>query len=88
MDKDTLIKQIKQHRKDLDALLQEIRKTAAIIGREAGGREVALSITNLQQSILWLGMVLKEINPENNPYPQSYNPENAVVAPTADGLKL
>lgn len=36
---------------------------------------------------MWLGMMLKEMGTPN-PYPESYNPENAVVEPTADGLKL
>ena len=32
-------------------------------------------------------MNLKRLGNEN-PYPQSYNPENTEVEPTADGLKL
>lgn len=37
---------------------------------------------------MWLGMDLKDLAPETNPYPQSYNPESSEIAPTADGLKL
>ena len=32
-------------------------------------------------------MNLKRLN-EPNPYPDSYNPSNAKIEPTADGLKL
>jgi len=41
----------------------------------------------LQESIMWLGMNLKRLN-EPNPYPESYNPNNTKIAPTADDLKL
>lgn len=82
-----LIKRVKQNRKDLDAVLQEVKLTQDCIARGAGGRECSLAVTNLQQSIMWLGMVLKEMNTPN-PYPNSYNPTNAIVEPTADGLKL
>jgi hypothetical protein len=74
------IKQSKQWRVELDAVLQKI-KTAA------GSRERALSITKLQESIMWLGMDLKE-RAAPNPYPNSYNPQNAIVEPTADGMKM
>ena len=36
---------------------------------------------------MWLGMDLKRLN-EPNPYPDSYNPENAKIAPTADNMKM
>lgn len=83
-----MIARVKQHRKDLDATLQAVKASGVGIGRGAGGRELSLSVTKLQESIMWLGMVLKEINPGNTPYPQSYNPDSPVVEPTADGLKL
>lgn len=43
---------------------------------------------------MWLGMELKRINdatgaPETaNPYPNSKDPTNTKIDPTADGLKL
>lgn len=42
---------------------------------------------------MWLGMDLKAINDENpgaieNPYPNSKDPSNTKIDPTADGLKL
>ena len=78
--RDALIANMKQHRKDLDEVLQRMKSTS-------GSRELSLSITNLQQSIMWLGMVLKELHTEN-PYPNSYNPSNTIIEPVADGLKL
>lgn len=52
-----------------------------------GSRERSLAITKLQESIMWLGMDLKRLN-EVNPYPDSYDPSNTKIAPTADNLKL
>lgn len=70
----------KQLRKDLDSNLQNLKKCP-------GSRERSLAITKLQEAIMWLGMDLKRLN-ESNPYPDSYNPENTDIAPTADDLKL
>lgn len=50
-------------------------------------RERSLSITKLQEAIMWLGMDLKRLN-DTRPYPSSYDPSTAKVEPTADGLKL
>lgn len=50
-------------------------------------RERSLAVTKLQEGIMWLGMDLKRLN-AGNPYPNSMNPDNAKVEPTADGLKL
>ena len=65
----------------MDSTLQKMKESSR------KSRERSLAITNLQQAIMWLGMDLKELGTPN-PYPQSYNPENTVVEPTADGLKL
>jgi hypothetical protein len=70
----------KQWRKDLDATLQQVKQGAP-------SRERSLTITKLQEAIMWLGMDLKRLN-EPNPYPQSYNPESPVIEKTADGLTL
>lgn len=77
---ETLVKQNKQWRKDLDEVLQNIKSGSP-------SRERSLSITKVQEAIMWLGMDLKRLN-EPNPYPQSYNPDSPVVEKTADGLKL
>jgi hypothetical protein len=74
------IKDDKTLRVSLDKNLQELKELPS-------SRERSLSITKLQEAIMWLGMDLKRLN-EPNPYPDSYKPENAKIAPTADGLKL
>lgn len=80
-----LDKELRQH---LDMQLQ-------ILKNSSKSRERSLSITKLQECIMWLGMDLKCINEslpveeqKPSPYPQSYNPESPVVEKTADGLKL
>ena len=78
--KDATIKQVKQCRVELDKALQNVKMLPP-------SREVSLSVTNIQQGIMWLGMALKEIGAPN-PYPESYNPSSTVVEPTADNLKL
>lgn len=74
------IKFDKHCRVGLDGFIQAIKKMPQ-------SRERSLAITKIQEGVMWLGMDLKRLgNP--NPYPNGYNPENAVVDKTADGLKL
>lgn len=140
-----MVVKIKSARRDLDSVLQKLKPSTS--------REVSLSATKLQESIMWLGMELKRLNtlpesenpfppseseiksletlakeaytryrahtggvslvsgheipvwenlgkniqeawvsavnqPKGNPYPESYNPDNTRIEPTADGLKL
>jgi len=75
------VKQTKQLRKDLDCQLQVLKNS------ERKSRERSISITKLQEAIMWLGMDLKALN-EENPYPESYNPDSPVIEKTADNLKL
>ena len=70
----------KQLRVNLDAQLQCLKQCPP-------SRERSLAITKLQESIMWLGMDLKRLK-EVNPYPDSYNPENTKIAPTADNLSM
>lgn len=74
------IKANKQLRMSLDKQLQNLKNCPK-------SRERSLAITKLQESIMWLGMDLKRLN-EPNPYPNSYNPENSIIDPTSEGLKL
>jgi hypothetical protein len=74
------IVQDKQWRVILDAILQTIKDAPK-------SRERSLVVTKLQEAIMWLGMDLKQLGTPT-PYPNSYNPGNAKVDPTADGLKL
>jgi len=76
---DDQIKDIKSLRVELDGTLQKIRNHSS--------REVSLSITKVQEAIMWLGMELKRLGAVN-PYPNSYKPDNAIVEPTADNLQL
>ena len=95
------IAQTKQLRKELDAVLQNLRRDSekGYTGIRTpdhlvrGSRERSLAVTQIQEAIMWLGMDLKAINEEEpgsnpNPYPHSYDPASPVIEPTADGLKL
>ena len=73
----------KKLRVSLDATLQELKELNDI----NGSRERSIAITKIQEAIMWLGMDLKRLN-EPNPYPNSYNPSNTIIEPTADGLSL
>lgn len=68
-------------RKDLDDSLQELKALPAT-------RERALAITKVQEAIMWLGMDLKRLNDGVSSYPGSYDPNDPVVHPVADNLKL
>jgi hypothetical protein len=81
MSVEEVITETKQFRKDLDEVLQRLKAEAY------QSRERSISITRLQESIMWLGMELKALGAPN-PYPSSYDPTSPVVEPTADGLKL
>jgi hypothetical protein len=91
----------KQHRKDLDDVLQRLKcdSDKGYTGMRApahpvrASRERSIAVTKLQEAIMWLGMDLKAIDEETpgeapNPYPQSYDPASPVIEKTADGLKL
>ena len=76
----------KELRRDTDAIIQRVKALPS-------SRERALTITKLQEGVMWLGMDLKRINDANpgsieNPYPNSKDPSNTKIEPTADGLKL
>lgn len=76
-----VIADTKRYRVELDTVLQKLKTDTR------KSRERALAVTKLQEAIMWLGMDLKDLGAQN-PYPNSYNPSNAIVDPTADGLKL
>lgn len=76
----------KELRRDIDAIIQRVKALPS-------SRERALTITKLQEGVMWLGMDLKRINEANpgtieNPYPNSKDPTNTKIDPTADSLKL
>lgn len=77
----TEIQKIKQLRQDTDEIIQRIKKLPS-------SRETSLSITKLQEGVMWLGMELKRRN-ESNPYPSSKDPNTGdKIEPTADNLKF
>lgn len=82
---DNEIVAIKALRRDIDLEIQRVKAMG-------GTGERALVITKLQEAVMWLGMDLKRINDTfgvgANPYPDSKNPANTIINPTADGLKL
>lgn len=80
MDINVEIKNTKQFRKDIDEVIQRVK------GLDQS-RETSLTITKLQEAVMWLGMNLKRLGAEN-PYPESKNPDSTKVEPTADGLKF
>ena len=71
----------KELRVELDSVLQKVKSSSR------KSRERSIVITKLQEAIMWLGMDLKDLGNEN-PYRNSYNPNNTIVDKTADGLKL
>ena len=71
----------KRLRQEIDEKIQEIISLPS-------SRERAISITKLQEAVMWLGMDLKRLN-DTNPYPASKDPSTGtIIEPTADGLKL
>ena len=76
----------KELRRDIDAIIQRVKACPST-------RERSIVVTKLQEGVMWLGMDLKRINEGNpgaveNPYPNSKDPSNLKIEPTADGLKL
>lgn len=72
---------IKLLRQDTDAIIQRVKELPA-------SRETSITITKLQEGVMWLGMRLKSLG-EANPYPSSKDPSTGTkIEPTADGLKL
>lgn len=71
----------KRLRQEIDVKIQEVKDLPV-------SRERSLTITKLQEAVMWLGMDLKRLGTDN-PYPSSKDPSTGtVIEPTADGLKL
>ena len=89
------VAQTKQHRKDLDTILQRLKRDSDknYTGEREpnhvvrASRERSLAVTKLEEAIMWLGMDLKAQNTPN-PYPHSYDPASPIIDKTADGLKM
>lgn len=76
----------KRLRRGIDEHIQNVKSLPP-------SRERSITVTKLQEAVMWLGMDLKRINEANpgiqeNPYPNSKDPSNLKIEPTADGLKM
>jgi hypothetical protein len=80
MKREQVIISTKQRRVDLDCILQSVKTLPS-------SREVSITITKIQEAIMWLGMNLKALDTPN-PYPNSRDTSNTIIDKTADGLKL
>lgn len=86
MDTTQEIISTKQRRVDIDAVIQSVKELPP-------SRETSITVTKLQEAVMWLGMNLKRINESvpgasPNPYPNSRDISNTKIEPTADNLKL
>jgi len=71
----------KRLRKEIDLKIQDLKSLPQ-------SRERSISITKLQEAVMWLGMDLKRLGTDN-PYPSSKDPSTGIVIEkTADELKL
>lgn len=80
MEKTENIIAVKSARVAIDGVIQQVKSLPI-------SREQSLSVTKLQEGVMWLGMELKRLG-EQTPYPNSRDITNAVVDPTAQGMKL
>lgn len=78
--KEKEILETKRLRKKLDETLQEIKKLNKT-------RETSLSITKIQEGIMWLGVHLHELGTPD-PYPTSKDDTDLTIHPTADDIKF
>ena len=90
---DELLQRMKEHTKQLTingrqivAGTEEVTEEQLLDVREVIAQHI-ISTRDLESCIMRQGMALKYIGTPN-PYPDSKDPSNTVVNPTADGLKL
>ena len=84
MDKVKTISNVKELRRNLDAILQRVDSLEFINKNFVPKEIVHLKIV---EAIMWLGICLKELG-ELDPYPESRNPNSQRIEPISDGLKL
>ncbi len=68
----TIEQAIKDQRVAIDACIKHGQQIAEAIARGKGGRELALSITKLQEAKMWCGQVLGELG---HKLPEEYRDE-------------
>lgn len=76
MDKFSEVHNTKAIRRELTHLIEQI-------GLLESCREVSIAKTKLQEAKMWLGMNLNRIG-EENPYPESCNPNSNIIHSQAD----
>ncbi|AXF52187.1 MAG: hypothetical protein [crAssphage sp. isolate ctcc615] len=74
------IRKTEQLRKDIDEIIQRVKEFIP-------SRETSLTITKLQEAVMWLGMNLKRLDKSDH-YTESMNPESQKIEPTLKELKL
>lgn len=74
------IAHVKRMRVKGDIIIQDIKALPPTAER-------TLAMRKFQEGVMWLGMDLKRMGTPN-PYPNSRDATNAIIDPTADGLKL
>ena len=57
-------KAIHNFRKEIDAVITKAQVLQGNLGREAGGREISLVVTKLQEGKMWAGKVLEALGSE------------------------
>jgi hypothetical protein len=70
------VAETKAFRLTIKSLVDELNTS----GRKSRSR--SLAVTKLEESSMWLGKDLQELN-EPNPYPKSHDPADPVIDPTA-----
>ncbi len=55
---------IHNFRKEIYAVIQKSQLLQSEIGRDAGGREISLVVTKLQEAKMWAGKILEAIGSE------------------------
>ena len=92
-DADELLQRMKDHTKQLTingrmvvAGTEEVTEEQLLDVREVIAQHI-ISTRDLESCIMRQGMALKYIGTPN-PYPNSKDPSNTLVEPTADGLKM
>ncbi|HWL54284.1 MAG TPA: hypothetical protein VNQ90_17725 [Chthoniobacteraceae bacterium] len=72
----------KKFRLGLDEILQSVKNS------DRKSRERSLAVTKIEEAIMWLGMDMKALNNGVSCYKEGHNPNNAIVEPIPDGVKL
>ena len=52
---------IHNFRVEIDSVIKKAQKLQSEIGKEAGGREISLVVTKLQEGKMWAGKILEAI---------------------------